>query len=168
MARTDPAPVDHAATPGDTSPEAVARARKAVVASSIGNALEWFDIIVYSSFAVVISELFFPDVSGFAALMLTFLTFAVSYLIRPLGAAVIGSWADRHGRKRESRLCADRTLFRISFRLMRVRMRATVQFNGEERSRIWNKVVAEAPGFGAYEKKVNGRREIPVVELTPV
>ena len=100
MARTDPAPVDHAAAPGDPSPESLVRARKAVVASSIGNALEWFDIIVYSSFAVVISELFFPDVSGFAALMLTFLTFAVSYLIRPLGAAVIGNWADRHGRKR--------------------------------------------------------------------
>ncbi|MBR7744530.1 MFS transporter [Phycicoccus sp. BSK3Z-2] len=75
-------------------------ARKAVIASSVGNALEWFDIIVYSSFAVVISELFFPEVSGFAALMFTFLTFAVSYLVRPLGAAVIGNWADRHGRKR--------------------------------------------------------------------
>ncbi|PKW25922.1 MFS transporter [Phycicoccus duodecadis] len=78
----------------------VARARKAVIASSVGNALEWFDIIVYSSFAVVISELFFPDVSGFAALMFTFLTFAVSYVIRPVGAAVIGNWADRHGRKK--------------------------------------------------------------------
>ena len=100
MARTDPSPVVHAASSGDPSPEALRRARRAVVASSVGNALEWFDIIVYSSFAVVISELFFPDVSGFAALMLTFLTFAVSYLIRPLGAAVIGSWADRHGRKR--------------------------------------------------------------------
>lgn len=100
MASTD----HHVSTPhdrpGEASPEAVTKARKAVVASSIGNALEWFDIIVYSSFAVVISELFFPEVSGFAALMLTFLTFAVSYLIRPLGAAVIGSWADRHGRKR--------------------------------------------------------------------
>lgn len=91
-------------TPGTTAPPPtaaeVAKARKAVVASSIGNALEWFDIIVYSSFAVVISELFFPEVSGFAALMFTFLTFAVSYLIRPLGAAVIGSWADKHGRKK--------------------------------------------------------------------
>ena len=82
------------------TPEEVRTARKAVIASSVGNALEWFDIIVYSSFAVVISELFFPEVSGFAALMFTFLTFAVSYLVRPLGAAVIGNWADRHGRKR--------------------------------------------------------------------
>jgi deazaflavin-dependent oxidoreductase (nitroreductase family) len=39
---------------------------------------------------------------------------------------------------------------------------------GEERTKIWQKVVAAAPGFAAYEKKVGGRREIPVVELTPV
>lgn len=82
------------------SAEATSRARKAVVASSVGNALEWFDIIVYSSFAVVISALFFPKLSGFAGLMLTFLTFALSYLIRPIGAAVIGSYADRAGRKK--------------------------------------------------------------------
>ena len=36
------------------------RVRRAVVASSVGNALEWFDVIVYASFAVVISKLFFP------------------------------------------------------------------------------------------------------------
>jgi MHS family proline/betaine transporter-like MFS transporter len=47
------------------SAEATSRARRAVVASSVGNALEWFDIIVYSSFAVVISALFFPKLSGF-------------------------------------------------------------------------------------------------------
>ncbi|GGL41322.1 MFS transporter [Phycicoccus endophyticus] len=92
-ARVDPT----AAAP---SPQALRQARKAVIASSVGNALEWFDIIVYSSFAVVISELFFPDVSGFAALMFTFLTFAVSYLVRPVGAMVLGSWADRVGRRR--------------------------------------------------------------------
>jgi deazaflavin-dependent oxidoreductase (nitroreductase family) len=38
---------------------------------------------------------------------------------------------------------------------------------GDERARIWQKVVDEAPGFGAYQKKAQGR-EIPVVELTPV
>lgn len=77
-----------------------ARARKAVIASSVGNALEWFDVIVYSSFATVIAAEFFPEVSGFADLMLTFLLFAVTYLIRPVGAAVIGNWADKVGRKR--------------------------------------------------------------------
>jgi MHS family proline/betaine transporter-like MFS transporter len=70
-----------------------------VVASSVGNALEWFDIIVYASFAVVISKLFFPDASGVTALLFTFGAFATSYLIRPLGALVLGSYADRSGRK---------------------------------------------------------------------
>ena len=74
-------------------------ARRAVVASSIGNALEWFDIIVYASFAVVISRLFFPDTDGVTALLFTFGAFASSYLIRPLGALVLGSYADRAGRK---------------------------------------------------------------------
>ncbi|MDO4917950.1 MFS transporter [Kocuria sp.] len=76
-------------------------ARRAVVASSIGNALEWFDIIVYSSLAVVISTLFFEHdgVDRVTGTLLTFGTFAVSYLIRPLGALVLGSYADRHGRR---------------------------------------------------------------------
>jgi len=73
--------------------------RRAVVASSLGNALEWFDIIVYASFAVVISQLFFPDASGVTGLLFTFGAFATSYLIRPLGALVLGSYADRSGRK---------------------------------------------------------------------
>jgi MHS family proline/betaine transporter-like MFS transporter len=85
-------------TPNDRT-----RARKAVIASSIGNALEWFDIIVYSSFALVISSQFFTPEgqdASITALLLTFGTFALSYLIRPVGAMVLGSYGDRHGRKR--------------------------------------------------------------------
>ncbi|MCW2810329.1 MAG: rane protein, partial [Friedmanniella sp.] len=74
-------------------------ARRAVIASSMGNALEWFDIIVYASFAVVISKLFFPAADGVTGLLFTFGAFATSYLIRPLGALVLGSYADRSGRK---------------------------------------------------------------------
>ncbi|WP_058955467.1 MFS transporter [Kocuria rhizophila] len=76
-------------------------ARRAVVASSVGNALEWFDIIVYSSLAVVISHLFFESesVGRVTGTLLTLATFAVSYLIRPIGALVLGSYADRHGRR---------------------------------------------------------------------
>ena len=78
-----------------------ATARRAVVASSIGNALEWFDIIVYSSLAVVISQLFFESesVGRVTGTLLTLGTFAISYLIRPIGALVLGSYADRHGRR---------------------------------------------------------------------
>lgn len=75
------------------------RARKAVVAASLGNALEWFDIIVYAFMAPVIKDLFFPALGDPIGLIVTFGLFGVSYLIRPLGAVVIGSYGDRHGRK---------------------------------------------------------------------
>jgi MFS family permease len=70
-----------------------------IAAASIGNALEWFDLLIYGYFAVTLSKLFFPAGSDFVALMLTFGTFAVAYLVRPLGAIVIGAYADSHGRK---------------------------------------------------------------------
>lgn len=81
------------------TPQQLAAAKKAVISSSIGAALEWFDIIVYATFAVVIAENFFPESDGTVALLLTFATFAISYLIRPLGGMILGSYADRKGRK---------------------------------------------------------------------
>ncbi len=75
------------------------RAKRAVVAASIGNALEWYDILVYGFFAVVISKVFFPNDNAFISLALTFGTFAISYLVRPIGAMVIGSYGDKRGRK---------------------------------------------------------------------
>ncbi|MBM6400504.1 MFS transporter [Phycicoccus sonneratiae] len=133
-------------TPTPTpTPAEVARARKAVIASSVGNALEWFDVIVYSSFAVVISELFFPEVSGFAALMFTFLTFAVSYLVRPLGAAVIGNWADRHGRKRA--LSATILLMMLGTGLMAVAPTAAVV--GPVAGGLWLLASRLVQGFSA-------------------
>lgn len=84
----------------DITPGQRARAKRAVIASSVGNALEWFDVIVYASFAVVISKLFFPSSDGFTGLLLVFGTFALSYLIRPLGAMVLGNYGDTAGRKK--------------------------------------------------------------------
>lgn len=72
---------------------------KILAAAAIGNALEWFDILVYGYFAVTISRLFFPTTDSTTALLLTFGTFGVSYLIRPLGALVLGAYADRAGRR---------------------------------------------------------------------
>ncbi|SBS29318.1 Proline/betaine transporter [Marinomonas spartinae] len=72
---------------------------KLVVASSIGNALEWFDLIAYAFFARTISKLFFPTDNATLSLMLALFAFAMSYLIRPLGAIVIGNYADKVGRK---------------------------------------------------------------------
>jgi MFS transporter, MHS family, proline/betaine transporter len=68
-------------------------------AASIGNALEWFDLTIYGYLAVTISRLFFPNSNETVALLLALGTFGASYLIRPLGAIVLGAYADRAGRK---------------------------------------------------------------------
>ena len=72
---------------------------RAVVATSIGNALEWFDLVVYGFFAVVIAKLFFPAGNDAVSLLLTLGTFGVSFFMRPLGAVVLGAYSDRAGRK---------------------------------------------------------------------
>jgi MFS transporter, MHS family, proline/betaine transporter len=70
-----------------------------VGAASIGNALEFYDLVIYGYFAVVISKLFFPAASETVSLMLAVGTFGISFIMRPLGAIVLGSYADRVGRK---------------------------------------------------------------------
>jgi MHS family proline/betaine transporter-like MFS transporter len=70
-----------------------------IIASSIGNALEWFDFVAYGFFAIVISKLFFPVGNESVSLMVTFATFGLSYLFRPLGAMLLGWYADKVGRK---------------------------------------------------------------------
>lgn len=72
---------------------------KLIFASSLGNALEWFDLIVYGFFAVTIGKLFFPSENDAVSLILAMGTFALSYIVRPLGAIVLGAYADRVGRK---------------------------------------------------------------------
>ena len=70
-----------------------------IVAASLGNALEWFDFLIYGYFAVTISKVFFPSGDETASLLATFGTFSVSFLVRPIGAIVIGAYTDRAGRK---------------------------------------------------------------------
>jgi MFS transporter, MHS family, proline/betaine transporter len=70
-----------------------------IVATSIGNALEWYDITVYGYFAAYLSKAFFPNSDPTISILLTFGTFGLSYLIRPIGGVILGAYADRHGRK---------------------------------------------------------------------
>ncbi|AFT87848.1 MFS transporter [Paraburkholderia phenoliruptrix] len=70
-----------------------------ILAASIGNALEWFDILIYGFFATIIAKTFFPASNSTVSLLITLGTFGISYLVRPLGALVLGSYADRRGRK---------------------------------------------------------------------
>ena len=76
-----------------------ARSWRAVTAASIGNAFEWFDFIIYGFFAVTIAKLFFPTGNETASLLLTLASFGASFVVRPLGAVVLGNLADRRGRK---------------------------------------------------------------------
>ncbi|MEB6335368.1 MFS transporter [Serratia rhizosphaerae] len=73
---------------------------KTLFATCIGNALEWFDIAVYGFFANYIAHAFFPTEDPAVSMLLTFGSFGVSFLIRPLGAVVLGAYADRVGRKK--------------------------------------------------------------------
>ena len=75
------------------------QARRAVVAASIGNGLEWFDVIVYGAFAVTIARLFFPTNDPTVSLLLAFGSFGISFIMRPLGGILIGRYAERAGRK---------------------------------------------------------------------
>lgn len=72
---------------------------RAVIAAAIGNGLEIYDFTVYSFFAATIGRLFFPASSPLASLLLSFATFGAGFVMRPLGAVLIGSMADRRGRK---------------------------------------------------------------------
>lgn len=85
----------------DTSQNLVktSRARKKVVVTSMGNAIEWFDFALYAQLATYISHNFFGDVASQNQLMFTFGTFAIAFLMRPIGSLVFGYVGDKHGRK---------------------------------------------------------------------
>src|SRR6187431_122277 len=72
---------------------------KAVVAVVIGNWLEFYDFIVFTFFAVMIGDAFFPAESPVGRLLSALATFGVGFVTRPLGAAIIGPYADRVGRR---------------------------------------------------------------------
>ncbi len=72
---------------------------RAVAAASLGNALEWFDFVIYGYFAATIARLFFPSKSDLESLLIASATFGITFFIRPLGAILLGAFADRRGRK---------------------------------------------------------------------
>jgi MFS transporter, MHS family, proline/betaine transporter len=77
-----------------------AELRRVVVASILGNGLEWFDFFAYGYFAQIIAHVFFPTQSDVLALVLTYSTFAIGFGLRPLGGILLGIYADRAGRRR--------------------------------------------------------------------
>src|ERR1700739_4697812 len=75
-------------------------ATRLIVASSVGNALEFYEILVYGYFAVTISKVFFPTADEAVSILVTLGTFGISFLARPVGAIFLGAYGDRRGRKR--------------------------------------------------------------------
>jgi MFS family permease len=71
----------------------------AVIRVASGNFLEMYDFMVFGYYAGAIGRAFFPAGSAFASLMLAFATFGAGFLMRPLGAIVLGTYADRRGRR---------------------------------------------------------------------
>src|SRR5580693_6422058 len=70
-----------------------------VVRVSSGNFLEMYDFMVFGYYAAAIGQAFFPSGSAFSSLMLSLMTFGAGFLMRPLGAIVLGAYTDRHGRR---------------------------------------------------------------------
>src|ERR1700676_3554061 len=70
-----------------------------VIRVSSGNFLEMYDFMVFGYYATAIGNAFFPSGNPFLSLMLSLMTFGAGFLMRPLGALVLGAYTDRHGRR---------------------------------------------------------------------
>jgi MFS family permease len=71
----------------------------AVIRVSSGNFLEMYDFMVFGYYAAAIGRAFFPSGNAFASLMLSLMTFGAGFLMRPVGALVLGAYTDKHGRR---------------------------------------------------------------------
>jgi len=70
-----------------------------IAAATLGNALEFYDFVTYAFFAIQIGHAFFPVRGGYGSLMLSLATFGAGFITRPIGALVIGAYADKVGRR---------------------------------------------------------------------
>ncbi len=86
----------HSATPPVTT-----RSRlSAILRVTSGNFLEQFDFFLFGFYATYIAHTFFPASSEFASLMMTFAVFGAGFLMRPIGAIVLGAYIDKVGRRK--------------------------------------------------------------------
>lgn len=95
-------------TQADHSPMS---SRKAVSAAVMGNLLEWYDFAIYGYLAIIVARNFFPTGDDMTALLSTFATFGVGFVVRPLGGILIGRLGDVRGRKTALML----TIFMMAF-----------------------------------------------------
>ncbi|CZI53838.1 TPA: MFS transporter [Legionella pneumophila subsp. pneumophila] len=74
--------------------------KHSIIAGLYGNALEWYDFLLYASFAPVFAEIFFPSKIYFVSLIATFSLFAIGFIMRPIGGLLLGHYADHVGRRK--------------------------------------------------------------------
>ncbi|GBG40610.1 MFS transporter [Mycobacterium montefiorense] len=87
--------------PGESDADRRRRLRTVVAASLLGTTVEWYDFFLYATAAgLVFSQVFFPNASSLVGTLLAFATFAVGFVMRPIGGLVFGHIGDRIGRKR--------------------------------------------------------------------
>jgi len=72
---------------------------RSIFSGSVGNLVEWYDWYVYSAFSLYFAQVFFPASDQTTQLLNTSAIFAVGFLMRPLGGWLLGTYADRRGRK---------------------------------------------------------------------
>ncbi|GAS97717.1 major facilitator superfamily transporter [Mycolicibacterium canariasense] len=93
--------VTDAPAPGDQDRAISPQARTALWASLVGTTIEWYDFFLYATAAgLVFNHAFFPDQTTFVGTLLSFATFAVGFVVRPIGGFVFGHVGDRIGRKK--------------------------------------------------------------------
>lgn len=86
-------------SPNNQPDAAAVTQRKVIIAACFGTFLEWYDFLTFASLAIYFSVLFFPPDNPTAALLASLATFGVGMVVRPLGAALFGSLADKYGRR---------------------------------------------------------------------
>src|ERR1700748_968016 len=81
-------------------PQTTAGRIKSIIGGSLGNLVEWYDWYAYSSLAIYFSAIFFPKQNEVAQLLNTSGIFAIGFLMRPIGGWLMGTYADKRGRKK--------------------------------------------------------------------
>src|SRR5271169_6359840 len=85
---------------GLSETEHSAQLRRAMIASTVGTTIEWYDFLLYGQVtALVFGKLFFPGSSPLIGVLQAFAVFFIGFVGRPIGAAIFGHWGDRIGRK---------------------------------------------------------------------
>ena len=84
-----------------TEAEHRAQLRRALVASTVGTTIEWYDFLLYGTVsALIFGPIFFPQSDPLMGVLQSFGVFFIGFVGRPIGAAIFGHWGDRIGRRR--------------------------------------------------------------------